>query len=183
MSRIGKKPVILPTGVTVTIADNDVSVKGSKGELKMVLNERSKVEQKTDDAGVNYLSVTVIDKKDDAAIWGTMRSLLEGMVKGVSEGWSKQLELNGVGFKMNVAGRTLKMSLGFSHPVDYEIADGIDATIEGNVLTIAGMDKMMVGKVAAEIRALKKPEPYKGKGFKYVGEVIRRKVGKAAKTE
>lgn len=183
MSRIGKKPVLLPSGVSVTITDGKVSVKGPKGESHLDLHPSALLEQKKTEEGADYLEVTVKDAKADSAIWGTMRSLIQGMVIGVTEGWSKSLELNGVGFKMNVSGKKLNMRLGFSHEIDYILPEGIEASIEGNVLTISGISKMLVGKVAAEIRAFKKPEPYKGKGFKYTDEIIRRKVGKAAKTE
>lgn len=181
MSRIGKKPVYLTEGVTATINGQEVTVKGPKGELSLQLHDNASVEQKATEEGAAYLDVTVNDDKTDAAIWGTMRSLLDGMVLGVTQGWSKALELSGVGFKMNVAGKAVNMSLGFSHDVTYNLPEGIDASIEGSVLTISGIDKRLVGKVAAEIRALKKPEPYKGKGFRYTDEIIRRKVGKAAK--
>ena len=183
MSRIGKKPVFLPAGVSVVITEGKADVKGPKGEMSLAVHPQALLTQKTNDEGADYVEVTVKDEKADSAIWGTMRSLLEGMVVGVTEGWSKTLELNGVGFKMNLSGQNLKMSLGFSHEVNYVLPEGITGAIEGNALTISGIDKMLVGKVAAEIRAFKKPEPYKGKGFKYSDEVIRRKVGKAAKSE
>ena len=183
MSRIGKKPIYLPSGVLVKITEDSVNVKGPKGESTLVLHAKVIVAEKVNDEGSAYLEVTVKNPDEDSAIWGTMRSLLEGMVKGVTEGWTKTLELNGVGFKMNVSGQTLKMSLGFSHDIEYVLPEGIAGTIEGNILTIFGIDKMLVGKVASEIRALKKPEPYKGKGFRYTDELVRRKVGKAAKTE
>ena len=116
-------------------------------------------------------------------MWGTTRALLTNMIAGVTTGWSKSLELNGVGFKMEVKGSLLKMRLGFSHEIEYNLPEGIVATIENNILTISGIDRQRVGQTSAEIRAFKKPEPYKGKGFRYTDEVIRRKAGKAAKTE
>jgi len=180
MSRIGKKPVQIPSGVTVAIDSEKVVAKGPKGELTFAINPRTSVEQKTDDKGNEVLLVTVQDEKLDAAIWGTMRSILDNTIVGVSTGWKKVLELNGVGFKMNLQGRTIVMSLGFSHEVRYDIIEGIDVSIEGNKMTITGVDRQKVGKVASEIRAFKKPEPYKGKGFKYDDEIIRRKVGKTA---
>lgn len=190
MSRIGKKPVYIPEGVTVTIADEVIVVKGPKGELSRTINPQTSVTQKSGEAGSGsagearpYLEVTVTDEKENAAIWGTMRSHIANMVQGVTEGWSKALELNGVGFRMNLQGKKLVMGLGFSHEVEYQVPEGIDASIEGNVLTIVGADKEIVGKVASEIRAFKKPEPYKGKGFRYTDEIIRRKAGKAAKAE
>jgi len=183
MSRIGKKPIYLPDSVTVTVADGVATVKGPKGELTRQMHEAVSVETKQDDEGKTYLAVKVKDVAEDTAIWGTFRAHFANMVHGVTEAWSKQLELNGVGFRMNVAGKTLKMSLGFSHEVVYELPEGIEATVEGNVLTIAGINKDVVGKVAAEIRALKKPEPYKGKGFRYTDEQIIRKAGKTAKAD
>lgn len=183
MSRIGKTPIALPKGVTVTVTDDKVDVKGPKGELSLALHPMVAVAQKQSEDGADYLEVTLKEGAENAAIWGTMRSLLNGMIHGVTEGWSKSLELNGVGFKMNVSGQKLTMSLGFSHEVVYQIPEGVTGTIEGNVLTISGIDKALVGQTAAEIRAFKKPEPYKGKGLKYTDEIIRRKVGKAAKAE
>lgn len=183
MSRIGKKPVYLPTGVTVEVKDGSMTTKGPKGELTRALSPDVVIEMKETEDGKPFAEVTLREGSENAAIWGTERAHLENMVKGVSEGWSKALELNGVGFRMNIAGKTLKLVLGFSHDIDYSIPDGIDASIEGNVITIAGTNKDLVGQTAAEIRAFKKPEPYKGKGFRYTDEIIRRKVGKAAKAE
>lgn len=183
MSRIGKQSIALPKGVTVQVDGQQVTVKGPKGELSFTLHPHTSLTQTTQEDGVDVLEVTVENDQEDSAIWGTMRAIVNNMVTGVTEGWSKGLELNGVGFKMNVQGKKLVMSLGFSHDVEFELPEGIEASIEGNVLTISGIDRQLVGRVAAEIRALKKPEPYKGKGFRYVDEIIRRKVGKAAKTE
>ncbi len=181
MSRIGKKPVALPQGVTATVADAAVTVKGPKGELTLALHPHAHVELR-DEEGVSTLNVRVDDpEKDDRAIWGTMRALLAQTVRGVSEGFQKALELNGVGFKMNLNGNTLKFALGFSHEISYELPVGVFAKIEGNTLTLTGADAQSVGRVAAEIRAFKKPEPYKGKGFRYTDEIIRRKAGKSAK--
>ncbi|MFH1712242.1 MAG: 50S ribosomal protein L6 [Patescibacteria group bacterium] len=182
MSRIGKKIVPILPGVTVDLKENQVVVKGPKGELTLELNPRVRVEIQTIE-GTDALVVTPVDIAEDKAIWGTMRSHLMNMVQGVTEGWLKALELNGVGFKMNLSGKILKLSLGFSHDIDYNIPEGIEVSIENNILSIRGADRQMVGQVAAEIRALKKPEPYKGKGFRYTDEVIRRKVGKAAKSD
>jgi len=182
MSRIGKKIVPILAGVTIDLKDDQVVVKGPKGELTLQLNSRVKVEKQATDDG-EALVVVPVDDQEDKAIWGTMRSHLMNMVQGVTEGWSKALELNGVGYKMNLAGKNLKLSLGFSHDIDYAIPEGIEASIENNILTISGADRQLVGQVAAEIRAFKKPEPYKGKGFRYTDEVVRRKVGKAAKAE
>jgi large subunit ribosomal protein L6 len=183
MSRIGKKPVFLPSGVTATIDAGVVTVKGPKGELSLTLHPRAMAALSTEE-GKEQINVTVKDpEREDRAIWGTMRALIAQKVIGVSEGYSKALELNGVGFKMNVQGSTLVLALGFSHEVRFDLPAGISAAITTNVLTISGIDAEVVGKVAAEIRAMKKPEPYKGKGFRYTDEVIRRKAGKAAKSD
>ncbi len=183
MSRIGKKPVFLPSGVTATIDAGVVTVKGPKGELSLTLHPHATATLSSEE-GKAQIDVTVKDpEREDRAIWGTMRALIAQKVIGVSEGYSKSLELNGVGFKMNVQGTTLVLALGFSHEVRFELPAGIVAKIEANVLTISGADAETVGKIAAEIRAMKKPEPYKGKGFRYTDEVIRRKAGKAAKSD
>lgn len=175
--------MFIPAGVTVVLEGDNVTVKGPKGELAMRLHAHASVAQTTQEDGVVRLDVTVEDgDREDRAIWGTMRALLNQMVVGVTEGFTKALELNGVGFRMNLQGNTLVMSLGFSHEVRYELPQGVTAKIETNVLTLTSADNALVGQVAAEIRALKKPEPYKGKGFRYTDEVIRRKAGKAAKS-
>ncbi len=183
MSRIGKKLITLPAGVTVALSEEKVTVKGPKGELALALHPQVLVEEKTKENGDRVLAVTAKDASEDSAIWGTMRAILANNVNGVATGWSKILELNGVGYKMNVKGRAIVMSLGFSHEVTYNLPEGIDAVIETNKLTISGVSRELVGKVASEIRGLKKPEPYKGKGFKYSDEIIRRKAGKSAKSD
>lgn len=181
MSRIGKKPVFLPKGVTATISDEEVKVVGPKGELTLKLHPHAHVAQ-VEEEGAMRIDVTVDDpEREDRAVWGTTRALLAKMAQGVTEGFTKILELNGVGFRINLSGQKLKMSLGFSHEVEYELPEGVTAKVENNVLTLWSASAELVGRVAAEIRALKKPEPYKGKGFKYHDEVIRRKAGKAAK--
>lgn len=182
MSRIGKKIIPVPSGVTVEVKDAEVKVKGPKGELELRLDPQVELTQKATDDG-SVLELTARDAENDSAIWGTMRALVANMIIGVTEGWTKALELNGVGFKLALQGQKLKMSLGFSHEVEYELPKEVTGAVEGNILTLTSIDKQLVGKVAAEIRALKKPEPYKGKGFRYTDETIRRKVGKAAKTE
>lgn len=183
MSRIGKKTISLPKGVTVAINDGTVLMKGPKGELSLTLHSHAHVSLREQD-GLEFLDVTVREpEREDRAIWGTMRALLAQMVIGVSEGYSKSLELNGVGFKMNIQGANLVLSLGFSHDITLALPAGIAAKIEQNVLTIHGTDAALVGRIAAEIRAMKKPEPYKGKGFRYTNEIIRRKAGKASKSE
>lgn len=174
MSRIGKKPVNIPQGVTVTVEKNQVTVKGPKGTLtfdhhwdvEVVLAE-------------NELTVEKKSKgKHVPAIWGTTARLIENMIEGVTKGFEKKLELNGVGFRMAVAGKKITLALGFSHPVEVEVPAELEVSIEGNVMTVAGIDKHKVGQFSANIRALKPVEPYKGKGFKYQGEHVRRKEGK-----
>lgn len=176
MSRIGKKPVEIPQGVTVELKDNKVTVSGTKGKLELSIVHDVKVEIKD--------NLVVVEKgnssKKAKAMWGTTSRLISNMIEGVSNGFSKTLELNGVGFRMEVAGKKLKMALGFSHPVEVEIREGLEAKIENNALTISGIDKQKVGQFASEIRSLKPVEPYKGKGFRYAGEIVRRKEGKKA---
>lgn len=178
MSRIGKLPIPIPTGVTVQVADRHVTATGPKGNLALTMPARvqAKLEK-------NILQVTVKnpESQTDRALWGLTRVLISNMVTGVTQGFQKQLEINGVGFKAQVSGQNLVLNLGFSHPVTFAIPAGITITVEKNVVTIAGVDKQLVGETAAKIRSLKKPEPYKGKGIKYTTEVIRRKAGKVVK--
>ncbi len=177
MSRIGKLPIKIPNGVTITVDSNKVLVKGPKGELDLLLLEGIKCQ--IDD---NVLTVTRDnDGSDKKAKHGLTRALINNMVIGVSEGFSKKLEINGVGFKVALKGNDLNLSLGFSHDITYPLKNGIVATVDQNTIIISGIDKQMVGQVAAEIRKLKKPEPYKGKGIKYSDEVIIRKSGKSGK--
>lgn len=182
MSRIGKKLIQLPSSVTIEVKDGVLVVKGPKGELTQELSSQVIVETVSTEKG-DAVQVTVKDKDQDSAIWGTTRALIANMVHGVSEGWQKILELNGVGFKMEVKGSVVVMRLGFSHAIEYKLPEGIEAKIEGNALIIDGINKQVVGQTASEIRSLKKPEPYKGKGFKYKEEIVRRKAGKSAKGE
>jgi large subunit ribosomal protein L6 len=177
MSRIGKLPIDVPSGVTITIEPETITVSGSKGSLQQFTMPGVIVKQ--DDGQI--IVTRVNDEPVNRAKHGLMRSLLNNMVNGVSQGFSKQLEINGVGFRAQLVGTDLKLNLGFSHDVTYKIPQGITVNIEQNVITISGIDKQQVGQVAAEIRALKKPEPYKGKGIKYVGERIIRKSGKSGK--
>ncbi len=177
MSRIGKLPIELPSGVTITVDPEWITVSGSKGTLKQFTLPGITVKQED-----NQVIVTRVD--DEAihrARHGLMRTLVANMIEGVSKGFEKKLELNGVGFRVALAGNGLKMNLGFSHEVNYALPQGITATVEQNIITIQGISKQQVGQVAAEVRALKKPEPYKGKGLKYVGERIIRKSGKSGK--
>jgi large subunit ribosomal protein L6 len=178
MSRVGKKILPIPKGVDVTVAGHDVRVKGPKGELTLAMHPRVKAAVND---GVLTVDVTDPEYVKDRALWGLTRRLIENMVVGVTKGYEKKLEVNGVGFKVNLAGKTLKLDVGFSHEVDFAVPAGIAVAVEKNVITVTGIDKQLVGETAAKIRAIKKPEPYKGKGIKYVDETIRRKAGKAAK--
>lgn len=177
MSRIGKLPIAVPSGVTITIDPDTITVAGSKGTLKQFTMPGVTVKQEGDQIVVTREN----DEPKNRAKHGLMRSLVANMVTGVSTGFTKQLEINGVGYRVALAGNALKMNLGFSHEVVYTLPVGVNAKVEQNVITIEGFDKQQVGQVAAEIRALKKPEPYKGKGIKYVGERIIRKSGKSGK--
>lgn len=179
MSRIGKKPIKLPTGVTCRIDGGQAKVKGPKGELAVSLPPKVSVAEKEGE-----LLVTVADptQSRQAAFWGLGRSLLAGAVVGVAQGFSKQLEFSGVGFRAALSGKELVLNVGFSHPVKFTPPEGIELKVEGNVITVSGIDKQMVGETAARIRAIKPVEPYKGKGIKYAGEIVRRKAGKVAKT-
>lgn len=183
MSRIGKKSITLPKDVEVSLKDGLVTVKGPKGELSKQLADIISIEEVAKEDGTRALNVSVENPSEQSALWGTARAHIQNMVTGVVEPWAKTLELNGVGFKMNIQGKKLTMSLGFSHDVVYELPEAVDGSIEANRLTLASINRDIVGKVAAEIRAFKKPEPYKGKGFRYMDEIIRRKAGKTAKGE
>jgi large subunit ribosomal protein L6 len=178
MSRVGKKPLAIPAGVDIKVDGNVIAVKGSKGQLSITLDPHVKVAVEGTE-----LNVSVKDPEDvkQRALWGLSRRLIENMVIGVTKGYSKQLEINGVGFKVALAGKTLKLDVGFSHDVEYVVPADLTVTVEKNVITVSGIDKQRVGEIAAQIRRIKKPEPYKGKGIKYVDEVIHRKAGKAAK--
>ena len=178
MSRIGKKPIIIPDKVEVKVAGNQVTVKGPKGELSQKLHSLVKIAQAD---GQLKVAVANPEDKEQASLWGLFRTLVSNLVEGVTEGFQKQLEINGIGFKAQVQGNKLILNVGFSHPVEYSIPEGIQIRVDKNVMTVLGADKQQVGQVAAEIRAIKKPEPYKGKGIKYLDEVIRRKAGKVVK--
>ncbi|MCT4574720.1 MAG: 50S ribosomal protein L6 [Alphaproteobacteria bacterium] len=174
MSRIGNRPVAIPEGVEVTIADNEISVKGKLGQLSMPIHADAVVEKNE-----NEIVVKPANEAKPTPMWATTRALINNLVEGVSKGFSKTLEINGVGYKAQVQGRVVKLNLGFSHDVNYELPEGVEAKAEKpTVLVISGADKQKVGQVAADIRAWRKPEPYKGKGVKYSDEVIIRKEGK-----
>jgi large subunit ribosomal protein L6 len=177
MSKIGKKSIAIPAGVTVLLEGEVLKAKGPKGELSLSIHPEAKVE-------LSEGTIVIKKSKEDLgsnAIWGLTRSLVNNIIIGVSVGYEKKLELQGVGFRMSVQGGKIVMALGFSHPVEAKIPDGIVAKIEeNNTLSISGIDKQAVGQFAANIKDLKKVEPYKGKGFRYAGEKVRRKVGKKA---
>jgi len=177
MSRIGKQPIPIPSGVTITVDADFVTVAGAKGTLKQFTMPGVAI-------AIDGATAVVTRENDEAvnrAKHGLMRTLVANMVTGVSKGFEKKLEITGVGYRVNMQGTDLKFNLGFSHDVIYKLPQGISATTEQNVITVSGIDKQQVGQVAAEIRALKKPEPYKGKGIHYIGERILRKSGKSGK--
>lgn len=177
LSRIGKLPIEIPSGVTITVDSGDVMVKGPKGELRQFVTPAVDVK-----VGDGTLTVHPKDESREArAQHGLMRSLINNMVIGVTKGFEKKLEVNGVGFRVAGGGQNLEMSLGFSHPVKYQAPEGVSLTVNKMEIVIAGINKQQVGQVAAEIRSLKKPEPYKGKGIKYADETILRKAGKTGK--
>jgi len=179
MSRIGRLPIAIPAGVTVDIAaNNEVTVKGSKGTLIKSLPIEMKIKKEDDHITVERPN----DLKKMKSLHGLTRTLINNMVIGVSEGYTKKLEVNGVGYRAAKAGKKLTLSLGYSHPVEMEDPEGVETVVEGqNKITVSGIDKEKVGQYAAEIRDKRRPEPYKGKGIKYADEVIRRKVGKTGK--
>ena len=177
MSRVGKLPIAIPSGVTITTSDDEITVAGSKGTLKQFTMPDITVKQEGDQIIVTRAN----DEPKIRAKHGLMRALLNNMVTGVSQGFSKKLEINGVGYRVAQQGADLKLNLGLSHDVIYKVPQGVTTAIEQNVITVSGVDKQQVGQVAAEIRALKKPEPYKGKGIKYTDERIVRKAGKSGK--
>jgi large subunit ribosomal protein L6 len=177
MSRVGKLPIKVPSGVTITTSADEITVAGGKGTLKQFTMPGITVKQEGDEVIVTRAN----DEPKIRAKHGLMRALLNNMVNGVSQGFSKKLEINGVGYRVAQQGTDLKLNLGFSHDVIFSIPAGVTTTIEQNTITVSGIDRQQVGQIAAEIRALKKPEPYKGKGIKYEGERIIRKSGKSGK--
>jgi len=177
MSRIGKKPIEIPNGVEVKFDHALLTIKGAKGQLTQLIHH---------DIGLkidkNVINVEIDNQEDNRkkALWGLFRSLINNMVIGVTNGFEKKLEINGVGYKAAMGGKKLVLNVGYSHPVEFDIPEGIDCSVEKNIITIVGIDKQLVGEVEENIRKVRKPEPYKGKGIKYTDEQIRRKVGKAA---
>lgn len=178
MSRIGKLPVAVPAGVKISLSGQELTVTGPKGTLKQTLHERMNIAVESDQIVVARSS----DDKKDLALHGLTRSLIQNMVTGVTAGFVKKLEINGVGYRAEVTGKVLTLSLGFSHPVVYELPDGISVEVEKQTkLSVSGIDKQLVGSASAKIRSFREPEPYKGKGIKYADERILRKAGKAGK--
>ena len=177
MSRIGKRTIIVPQGVTVTVADNTVNVKGPKGELSLELNKNIELEVKENELLVKRAN----DEKTTRAMHGTTNANINNMIIGVTEGFKKDLEIIGVGYRFNVKGNTLVINAGYSHPVEIEVPAGLSVEATSNTeITVNGIDKVLVGEFAANIRKVRQPEPYKGKGIRYKDEHIQRKEGKKA---
>jgi large subunit ribosomal protein L6 len=184
MSRIGKKIIILPSSVQIVVegdyqSGQTVKVKGPKGNLMVKLPKGISAELK--DQELTFVLKTA-ETKEGKALWGLSRALVNNAVVGVTEGFIKTLEINGVGFKVAMQGKKLVLNVGFSHPVEYQAVEGVTIETEKNIIKVSGIDRQQVGQTAAEIRDIKKPEPYKGKGIKYTDEVIRRKAGKVVKS-
>ena len=177
MSRLGKLPITIPEGTQARIEEGVIIIKGPKGELKEKLNKLVNIDIESNEIKVSVKNPTI---KKEKAFWGLFRSLVNNMVIGVNEGYEKKLEVNGVGYRVSISGNKITLNVGYSHPVEYTLPEGISAQVEGNIITIIGINKQQVGEVASQIRKIRKPEPYKGKGIKYVDEVIIRKEGKTA---
>lgn len=186
MSRIGKKPIEIPSGIEVKIEGKNINVKGPKGELSFSLEPEIKAEIK--EGNIIVFPCSLADGKEtrvskrESALWGLSRALIFNMINGVKNGYEKKLEIEGVGFKAELEGKNLSLKIGFTHPVKIEAPLGIEFKVEKNVILVSGSDKQKVGELAAKIRKAKPTEPYKGKGIKYAGEIIRRKAGKKAIT-
>jgi large subunit ribosomal protein L6 len=176
MSRIGNKPIEIPKGVEVKVSDSEVSVKGPKGQLSRPLNPHVTIKVE----GNEVVCERKNDSREARSAHGLMRALTYNMVHGVSQGWERKLEINGVGYRAETKGNVLVLNLGYSHPIEYPLPDGISAKVDKNVIILGGIDKEALGAAAANVRGFRPPEPYKGKGVKYVEEHILRKVGKAA---
>lgn len=178
MSRIGKKPIKIPSGVEIVFDNNILRVKGPLGQLEKEIHSHIVIEKNQDE-----LRVGIKNEEDlkDRALWGLFRTLINNMVVGVTQGFEKKLEIVGIGYKVALRGNILILNVGYSHPAEFQLPSGIKAEINGNFITLRGIDKAQVGETAAQIRRIRKPEPYKGKGIKYIDEVIRRKAGKVAK--
>lgn len=186
MSRIGKQPIVLPDAVEVTITDGRILVRGPKGELALPIHPLIEVQKIGRELRVKPKKAMPAGRqgkaKNSPSLWGLTRALVFNLVQGVQEGYHKKLEIEGVGFRAQVEGNTLVLHVGFSHPLHYTIPAGVSVVVQGNGIEVQGADKYLVGQVAADIRAFKKPEPYKGKGIRYAGEHIRRKAGKKVAT-
>ena len=182
MSRVGKKPIKIPEGVEVKLEEGKISVKGPKGEISREIRPEIKVEIKDEEVLVfpKGTKLNPREGKRSRAFWGLTRALIANLIEGVTEGFEKQLEIQGVGYRAVLEKEELVLYVGFSHPVGVKIPQGIQVSVEKNIIKISGIDKELVGQVAANIRKVKEPEPYKGKGIRYVGEAVRRKVGKKA---
>jgi len=179
MSKIGRKPINIPDGVEIKIDGDVLKVKGPKGELEIKITPGIKVEQKD-----NILEISRAKEDIETRLWGLERALLNNLIVGVSEGFDKKLEINGVGYRASVSGKKINLELGFSHPIEMEIPEGLEVKVQKNLVTVSGIDRQKVGQFAANIRSHRPPEPYKGKGIKYIDEQIIRKEGKkAAATE
>ena len=178
MSRVGKKPILIPGNVEVKIEGQKVMIKGPKGELQREIRPEIKVEMRGNEIFVS----PQIETKRTKAFWGLTRALIANMIKGVTEGFEKKLQIEGLGFRASIEDENLLLHIGFTHPVKIKTPLGIKFSIEKNIITVSGIDKELVGQIAAKIRKIKPPEPYKGKGIRYLGEVIRRKVGKKVVT-
>ncbi len=174
MSRIGKEPIPIPKGVEVNLHDDSITVKGPKGKLERILHSMVKVEIDSDKIVVSVVNTT----REASALHGLFRALIANMVNGVTKGFVKVLEIVGVGYRAEMKGRTAIFNLGYSHPINYDLPDGVEAQIDKTKITLSSIDKELLGGTAAKIRSFRKPEPYKGKGIKYADEIIRRKAGK-----
>lgn len=177
MSRIGRQPIIIPGGVEIKISGNNIQCKGPKGELKFNFDPRISISKKD-----SKLWIILVKDKKNKALWGTTRQIVANMISGVTSGFEKKLEIHGVGFRAQTRGNKLILTCGFTHPVEVEAPKNIQFKVEKNIITVTGLDKQLVGQIAAKIREVKVPEPYKGKGIRYVGEYIYRKAGKKAVT-
>lgn len=177
MSRIGKQPIAIPSGLEVSVADNVLKFK--KGNKTKELDTKGHVSVKVENSQIIFTSKG--DDRQSRAFWGTYRALANNIVTGLSTGFTRQLEINGVGYKAAVKGKILELTLGFSHLINYELPAGIEASVDKNIITLKGDDKQVIGQVAAQVRGFRPPEPYKGKGVKYVEERIIRKAGKTSK--
>ncbi|MFA4833903.1 MAG: 50S ribosomal protein L6 [Patescibacteria group bacterium] len=180
MSRLGKLPIKLPTGTQARIEDGFIIVKGPKGEIREKLNNLVKAE--IGEKEIN-ISVENPEEKKEKSLWGLYRSLINNLVIGVNEGFEKKLEISGVGYRAAMSGNKLILNLGFSHPIEYNLPEGITGSVAENVITLKGLEKKLVGETAAKVKRFRVPDPYKAKGVKYSGEIIRRKAGKAATKE